>query len=156
MPRPSNSCLCLYYSSDYSSIFLMHSHNFHLFLWIIYQTLQLCGQYSYIIFWRSNILTWTWSSTMRFFMVFQTKLQPLSQTSCHSMLHEWNIHTCESVSEFYLPLPPVNSWDFMHQDWCSHSVTMESTIFWNVTVCSLVEVQKHFGGVDCLHFRVQQ
>jgi hypothetical protein len=34
-------------------------------------------------------------------------------------------------------------------------LTMETTIIWDVTSCSLVEVHQHFGGMYCLHLQDQ-
>jgi hypothetical protein len=33
------------------------------------------------------------------------------------------------------------------------AMTMKSTVFWNVTPCSLVEVYQRSGGTYCIHLR---
>jgi hypothetical protein len=36
------------------------------------------------------------------------------------------------------------------------AVKLQSTVFWDVTLCSLVEVCRHFGGTYCLHLHVRR
>jgi hypothetical protein len=38
------------------------------------------------------------------------------------------------------------------RSWVLEAVTMMRTMFWNVTLCSLVDVHQHSSGMYCLHF----
>jgi hypothetical protein len=87
----------------------------------------------------SLLVFWRWR-----YMFLQT-LVPISQSAWHHILESCNVKEPEwIVGRFCKGLTHCSPWEWKLE-------YPKIAVFWHVTLCSLVEVHWHFGGIYCLN-----